>query len=120
MREVFCRYWTPARFDDVLIVETKILEVGGASVRFGYRITRQDDHVLIAEAVDQLPPGYRKIFILHDVEGYEHKEIAEMIGASRETVTRLFASFKRKRLVEVRGPILIIANKAALERLLDA
>ena len=43
-----------------------------------------------------------------------------MIGASRETVTRLFASFKRKRLVEVRGPILIIANKAALERLLDA
>ncbi|PYT48282.1 MAG: Crp/Fnr family transcriptional regulator [Acidobacteria bacterium] len=49
-----------------------------------------------------------------------HKEIAEMIGASRETVTRLFASFKRKRLVEVRGPILIIANKAALERLLDA
>ncbi len=49
VREVFCRYWTPARFDDVLIVETKITEVGGASVRFGYGITRQDDHVLIAE-----------------------------------------------------------------------
>jgi CRP/FNR family cyclic AMP-dependent transcriptional regulator len=48
-----------------------------------------------------------------------HKEIAEMIGASRETVTRLFASFKRKRLVEVRGSTLIIANKAGLEKLLD-
>ena len=49
-----------------------------------------------------------------------HKEIAEMIGASRETVTRLFASFKRKRLVEVRGSTLIIANKTSLEELLDA
>ena len=49
VREVFCRYWMPAHFDDVLIVETKIIEVGGASVRFGYRITRQDDYVLIAE-----------------------------------------------------------------------
>jgi CRP-like cAMP-binding protein len=42
-----------------------------------------------------------------------------MIGASRETVTRLLASFKRKRLVEVRGSTLIIANKAGLEKLLD-
>jgi CRP/FNR family transcriptional regulator, cyclic AMP receptor protein len=49
-----------------------------------------------------------------------HKEIAEMIGASRETVTRLFASFKRERLVEVRGSTLIIANKASLEKLVDA
>jgi CRP/FNR family cyclic AMP-dependent transcriptional regulator len=49
-----------------------------------------------------------------------HKEIAEMIGASRETVTRLFTSFKRKRLVEVRGSTLIIANKTGLEKLLDA
>jgi acyl-CoA thioester hydrolase len=49
VREVFCRYWMPAHFDDVLIVETKIIEVGGASVRFHYRITRQSDNVLIAE-----------------------------------------------------------------------
>ena len=48
-----------------------------------------------------------------------HREIAEMIGASRETVTRLFASFKRDRLVEFRGSTLIIANKAGLEKLLD-
>jgi CRP/FNR family cyclic AMP-dependent transcriptional regulator len=49
-----------------------------------------------------------------------HKEIAEMIGASRETVTRLFASFRRDRLLEVRGSILIISNKAGLEKLIDA
>jgi acyl-CoA thioester hydrolase len=51
VREAFCRYWAPALFDDVLIVETSIEEVGGASVRFGYRITRQADDSLIAEGL---------------------------------------------------------------------
>lgn len=51
VREAFCRYWAPALFDDVLIVETSIEEVGGASVRFGYRITRQADDALIAEGL---------------------------------------------------------------------
>ena len=49
VREVFCRYWRPARFDEVLIVATTIVEVGGASVRFHYRITRQNDDTVIAE-----------------------------------------------------------------------
>ncbi|MBI3300721.1 MAG: acyl-CoA thioesterase [Deltaproteobacteria bacterium] len=49
VREAFCRYWAPARFDDVLTVSTVIKEVGGASVRFGYRITRRSDTTLIAE-----------------------------------------------------------------------
>ncbi len=44
-------------------------------------------------------------------------EIAETIGVARETVTRLFASFKRERLIEVRGSTLVIANKAGLEKL---
>jgi CRP/FNR family cyclic AMP-dependent transcriptional regulator len=46
-----------------------------------------------------------------------HQEIAEIIGASRETVTRLFASFKKKRLIEVHGSALVIKNKADLEKL---
>jgi len=49
-----------------------------------------------------------------------HEEIAEMIGVARETVTRLFASFKRERLIEVRGSTLMIANKAGLEKLVQA
>lgn len=49
VREAFCRYWVPARFDDILLVETTIEEVGGASVRFGYRITRETDTTLVAE-----------------------------------------------------------------------
>lgn len=49
-----------------------------------------------------------------------HEEIAEMIGASRETVSRLFASFKRKKLIEIRGSTLIVGSKASLEKLADA
>jgi CRP/FNR family transcriptional regulator len=48
-----------------------------------------------------------------------HEEIADMVGTSRETVTRLFAEFKRKRLVEVQGSRLLIANKAGLQKLLS-
>ena len=48
-----------------------------------------------------------------------HEEIAQVIGASRETVTRLFSDFKRKQLVQVHGSMLIIPSKAALENLLS-
>jgi CRP/FNR family cyclic AMP-dependent transcriptional regulator len=44
-----------------------------------------------------------------------HEEIAQMIGSSRETVTRLLADFRRKQVLQVMGSTLIIKNKAALE-----
>jgi RNA polymerase sigma-70 factor (ECF subfamily) len=40
------------------------------------------DRLQLARAVDALPPGYRSIFVLHDVQGYEHNEIADMVGCS--------------------------------------
>ena len=40
------------------------------------------DRLQLQKAVDDLPPGYRTIFVLHDVEGYEHNEIAEIVGCS--------------------------------------
>lgn len=40
------------------------------------------DRVNLERAIESLPPGYRIIFLLHDVEGYEHNEIAEMMGCS--------------------------------------
>jgi len=45
-----------------------------------------------------------------------HKEIGETIGASRETVTRLFANFKREGLVEVHGATIVIPDRYRLER----
>ena len=49
-----------------------------------------------------------------------HEEIAQTIGASRETVTRLFGEFKRKQLMKVKGSTLIIKNKAGLESVLNS
>jgi CRP/FNR family transcriptional regulator, cyclic AMP receptor protein len=48
-----------------------------------------------------------------------HEEIAQMIGASRETVTRLFAELKRKDLLQVKGSSVTIRDKAGLEQLLE-
>jgi RNA polymerase sigma-70 factor (ECF subfamily) len=40
------------------------------------------DRMQLQRAVNDLPPGYRQIFVLHDVEGYEHNEIAGLVGCS--------------------------------------
>ena len=40
------------------------------------------DRLRLQNAIGKLPPGYRSIFVLHDVEGYEHNEIAEIVGCS--------------------------------------
>lgn len=40
------------------------------------------DRIAIDKAVGKLPPGYRTVFLLHDVQGHEHEEIARMLGVS--------------------------------------
>src|SRR6266850_7629284 len=40
------------------------------------------DRILLSEVIAQLPEGYREAIILHDVEGLEHKEIAQIRGRS--------------------------------------
>ncbi len=44
-----------------------------------------------------------------------HGEIAECIGASRETVTRVLSDFRRRQIVDVRGAILTVTDRSALE-----
>jgi CRP/FNR family transcriptional regulator, cyclic AMP receptor protein len=46
-----------------------------------------------------------------------HEEIAQMIGTSRETVTRLFAEMKRRQIVQSKGSTLVIHNTAALREI---
>lgn len=53
-------------------------EVGEADLKLSGSV----DRVNLERAVGQLPPGYRAVFLLHDVEGYEHNEIADMLGCS--------------------------------------
>jgi RNA polymerase sigma-70 factor, ECF subfamily len=40
------------------------------------------DRITLERAIASLPPGYRMIFVLHDIEGYEHNEIAEILSCS--------------------------------------
>jgi RNA polymerase sigma-70 factor (ECF subfamily) len=40
------------------------------------------DRISLNEAIRQLAPGYRTVFILHDVEGYEHEQISQMLGCA--------------------------------------
>jgi len=49
-----------------------------------------------------------------------HEEIAEMIGTTRETVSRLFSDFKKKQLLQVKGATLTIPNRLALEKMVQS
>lgn len=40
------------------------------------------DRIALDNALKQLPPGYRTVFVLHDVEGHEHEEIAKILGVA--------------------------------------
>jgi RNA polymerase sigma-70 factor (ECF subfamily) len=40
------------------------------------------DRIALDKAIAQLPPGYKSVFLLHDVEGHEHEEIARILGCS--------------------------------------
>ena len=46
-----------------------------------------------------------------------HEEMAQRIGSSRETVTRLLSDLKKKRLIRIDGATLVIRNRTALEQL---
>jgi len=42
----------------------------------------QIDRIALDHAIAELPPGYRMVFILHDIEGYEHEEIGKILGCA--------------------------------------
>ena len=43
------------------------------------------DRIALASAIEKLPPGYRTVFLLHDVEGYDHMQVGEILGISDGT-----------------------------------
>jgi RNA polymerase sigma-70 factor (ECF subfamily) len=46
------------------------------------RLIGSIDRLSLSRAIAELPPGYRSVFVLHDIEGYEHNEIAEIMNCS--------------------------------------
>ena len=59
------------------------------------------DRITLNEALAQLSPGYRAVFILHDLEGYEHHQISEILGCAVGTSKSQLhkARFKLRRLL---------------------
>jgi RNA polymerase sigma-70 factor (ECF subfamily) len=55
-----------------------LIELGGRDLHLSGVI----DRIHLEKVVDQLPDGYKKMFILHDVEGYEHNEISQISRCS--------------------------------------
>ena len=67
------------------------------------------DRIGLESAIAQLPNGYRTVFVLHDVEGYEHEEIARLLGCSAGTSK----SQLHKARLKLRRLLLQRANTAA-------
>ena len=63
------------------------------------------DRIGLENAIAQLPTGYRTVFVLHDVEGYEHEEIARILGCSAGTSKSQLhkARMKLRRLLQHRA-----------------
>jgi RNA polymerase sigma-70 factor (ECF subfamily) len=74
------------------VLETSLEEVtepdeesGGPRRDFGgpdLRLSGSIDRVNLQRAIDELPPGYKQVFVLHDMQGYEHNEIADIMNCS--------------------------------------
>jgi RNA polymerase sigma-70 factor, ECF subfamily len=70
------------------------LEIGAPDLRLVGVFDRLNLHA----AIEQLPEGYKSMFLLHDVHGYEHHEIARMLGCSiGNSKSQLFKARKRLR-----------------------
>lgn len=54
------------------------LELGGPHLR----LSRMLDNVTLRKAIDQLAAGYKEVFILHNVEGYKHHDVTQILGCS--------------------------------------
>jgi RNA polymerase sigma-70 factor (ECF subfamily) len=59
--------------------ETPVQLVPGTENPFKMPIV---DKIALENAIDQLPAGYKNVFMLHDVEGFEHEEVAKILGCS--------------------------------------
>lgn len=61
------------------------------------------DRVDLESAISRLPPSYRSAFVLHDVEGHQHHEVAEMLGIAEGTSKSLLHKARRRLRAFLRG-----------------
>jgi acyl-CoA thioester hydrolase len=78
--ETYCRYKSPAYYEDILTIRTQVAEVRSRSIRFIYEIVRDSDGTLLAEGetlhlvtddnkkVKLIPDRYRELLLVNEVE----------------------------------------------------
>ena len=76
--------------------ETDLEDAGGVAA--GRRDAEPDLKHRLARAIDDLPQGYRTVFVMHDVEGYTHEEIGNALdietGTSKAQLSRARAKLR--------------------------
>ena len=70
------------------------------------------DKIALENAIEQLPDGYKNVFMLHDVQGFEHEEVARILGCSVGT--------SKSQLHKARLKLQKLLKKKANPRLLNA
>jgi len=74
-----------------------------------FRLTGCVDRMALNRALAELPNGYRRIFLLHEVAGYEHREIAKFLGCSvGNSKSQLHKA--RQRIREILVPTQVVQN----------
>jgi len=98
---------------------------GGAKVRREYGTRDRDlagcvDRIALARALKELPAGYRTVFLLHEVEGYEHQEIAEIlscsVGNSKSQLYKAKARFRELLAHSSEAPLAIRYRKLTTQK----
>lgn len=100
-------------------------ESGDMPERIDPRTDRRDNHmhidrIALAAAINQLPRGYRQVFLLHDVEGYEHEEIGRILGVSSGTSKSQLhkARMRLRELLKTNKPVSELAERRFTETVL--
>ncbi|PYX31619.1 MAG: Crp/Fnr family transcriptional regulator [Acidobacteria bacterium] len=83
------------------------------SIGLSHSVTGRVAKFLLASAMDE--PAMNGVVRVRLT--LTHEDIAQLTGTSRETITRILSGFRKQRIVELKGSILIIHDQHALERL---
>lgn len=101
----------PVKFEkNLFIALEELYEKGGYAFDRPVPPEHIVDRIALKDAIAKLPRGYKRIFILHDIEGYEHEEAARLLGCTAGTC--------KSQLHKARLKLQKLLNKKANPRLL--
>ena len=86
------------------------------SIGLSHSVSERFARFLLETAAD----GEAKNGAVHARLAMTHEEMSQLVGTSRETITRLLSEFRRNELAELRGSTLIIRNRGAMKKMVGA